>query len=118
MAAPERRTPGPQPAASARLRQRRLALQQRSTELRERLARHSVALEPAFDAAQSARDGWRWLRERPWVPAGVALLLVWRRPRAVWRGALLVWRGWRVWQRYGPLVQRGAGLFARAAARR
>lgn len=105
-------------AASVRLRQRRLALQQRSAELRERLARHGAALEPAFGWAERTQAGWRWLREHPWVPAGAALLLVWRRPRALWRGALLVWRGWRVWQRYGPQVQRWAGLFAREAARR
>lgn len=107
------------PPLRERLRQRQQALQQRSAELRERLALHGAALEPAFAGAEALRDGWRWTRAHPWVPAAVALLLVLRRPRVLWRGAWLGWRAWRLWQRYGARWQAWAGWLAawRAAGR-
>lgn len=98
--------------ARARLAARRRALQQRSAELRERLALHGEALAPAFGWADRAREGWRWMRAHPWVPLAGAALLVLRRPRVLWRGAWLAWRGWRVWQRYGPLWRRWLGADA------
>lgn len=86
--------------ARQRLAARRQALQQRSTELRERLAMHGAALAPAMDWADRAREGWRWMRAHPWVPVAGAAVLLLRRPRMVWRGVWWMWRGWRLWQRY------------------
>ncbi|MDM7456672.1 MAG: YqjK family protein [Tepidimonas sp.] len=92
--------------AHDRLAARRHALQQRSAELRERLAMHSAALAPAIGWADRAREGWRWLRTHPWVPLAGAVVLVLRRPRMVWRGGWWVWRAWRLWQRYSPWLSR------------
>jgi hypothetical protein len=94
-----------------RLAARRQALLQRSGELRERLALQGRALQPAFGWADQAREGWRWLQAHPWVGLVAAAVLVWRRPRAVWRGAWLVWRGWRLWQRWAPLRDRLSPLW-------
>ncbi|TSE26871.1 YqjK-like protein [Tepidimonas sediminis] len=98
------RPPGPEvPAgAQARLAARRAALLQRSAELRERLALHAAALEPALAAADSVREGWRWLRAHPWVPLAAAGVLLLRRPRRLFGLVLLAWRGWRLWRRVPP----------------
>lgn len=87
---------GPDGGASVRLARRRAALVQRSGELRERLAWHAQGLQPAFEAADHLRRGWRWLRAHPgWVLLGATVLL-WRRPRRVLSWA---WLGWRLWRR-------------------
>ena len=77
-------------------------LLQRSAELRERLALHGAALQPALAAADSVRAGWRWLRAHPWLPLAAAGLLAWRRPRRLLGLARLAWRGWRLWRRVPP----------------
>jgi hypothetical protein len=82
-----------------RLAQRRRALLQRSSELRERLAMQGAAIAPAAVWIDQVRSGWRWLRARPWIATGLVLLLVWRRPRAAGRVAFMIWRGWRWWRR-------------------
>ena len=87
------------------LRQRRQALEHRSTVLRERLTRHSLALAPAFDAAERVRSTGRWLRDHPWWPALLAGLWVLRGPRRAlrwgWRlarGGRWVWRLVQTWR--------------------
>ncbi|MEW6694075.1 YqjK-like protein [Tepidimonas thermarum] len=93
------------PDLRERLAARQHTLQQRSAELRERLAGHAVALAPAFTWADRARDGWRWVRAHPWVPLALTGVLVLRRPRLLWRGLRLSWRGWRLWLLYGGMVR-------------
>lgn len=86
---------------------RRLELVHRSGVLRERLAGHGAALQPAFVVAEQARDAGRWLRDHPWVPALAAVAVLLRRPRRglrwgwqLFRGGRWLWRVSRTWQ--GP----------------
>lgn len=100
-------TPGPQASRmnrplAQRLAVRRAALLQRSAELRERLAWHGVALQPAFVAADGVRAGWVWLRAHPWLPLVAAGAVVLWRPRRLLTLAVLAWRGWRLWRRVPP----------------
>lgn len=91
--------------ARATLWRRRVELVHRSGALRDRLAVHGAALQPAFGVAEQALGTGRWLRAHPWVPAVVALWLALRRPRQtlgwgmkLFRGGRWMWRMARVWQ--------------------
>ncbi len=78
---------------------RRLELEHRSGVLRDRMAEHALALQPAFTAADRVRAVGAWASRHPWVPALLAGLWLAKRPRKVlgwgWRlakGGLWVWR--------------------------
>lgn len=78
---------------------RSAALQQRSTALRQAVARDSQVLRPPLALADQVLAGGRWLKAHPqWLGVGVAVLVVWR-PRRAWRLAARLWGGWRLWRR-------------------
>jgi hypothetical protein len=74
---------------------RRQELLHQSSELRDRLQRHAEGLAPVLCGADRAWATGLWLRDHPLVPAAALLLLVWRRPRALWHWGR---RGWSAWQ--------------------
>jgi hypothetical protein len=70
---------------------RRLELVNESTRLRDRMAVHACAVGPVFQWADQLRSGVQWLKVHPWVPALAGFLLLWRRPRTVWRWGSRLW---------------------------
>ncbi|HEX5804846.1 MAG TPA: YqjK family protein [Macromonas sp.] len=91
-------------AAAVARQQRRWQLEQRSAELRVKLASHAQAVTPALAWADRARQGSRWLKSHPWIPLGVAVLLLLRRPRRALRWGTRAWGLWKT-------VQRARGLW-------
>lgn len=86
---------------------RRLELEHRSGVLRERMATHAQALQPAFTAADRVRAAGRWVSQHPWVPAVLAGVWMLLRPRQVvgwgwrlFRGGRWAWRLAQTWRRY------------------
>ncbi len=79
---------------------RRLELEHRSGVLRDRMASHGQALQPAFHAADRVRAVGAWAIRHPWVPALLLGLWMAKRPRKVlgwgWRLAKGGWWVWRV----------------------
>lgn len=73
-------------------------LQMQSTAQRAALAVAGVGVAPLFAAADTVRDGVRWLVRNPiWVVGAVAVLFV-ARPRrmARWvRRGIVAWQAWR-----------------------
>jgi hypothetical protein len=92
-----------------RLWQRQAELVHRSGVLRERLAAHAQALAPAMAAADRVRDTASWMRAHPWVPLGLGLLWLWRRPRRGLRWTWKAWQGWRWWMRQRRAWAAGRG---------
>lgn len=90
---------------------RRLELVNESSQLRERLVVHGRAMAPALVWADQARAGVQWLKAHPWVPALAGVLLLWRRPRLVWR-----WGG-RLWAASG-LVRRAVAAWQAFAVKK
>ena len=87
---------------------RRLELVSESSQLRDRLAALSRAVDPIFVWADQARAGVQWLKAHPWVPALAGFLLLWRRPRAAWSWGSRLWaagglvrRALALWQAFG-----------------
>ena len=97
-------------ARRQRLLERRLALVQESSQLRERLVQHAHAAQPWLERAVQVRAAWHWMRQHPLVPAALALAVLWWRPCWVWRWGWRLWGGWRWWQqsqhRWQPWWQR------------
>lgn len=84
--------------AALELALRKQRLQIAGERLRADFGRYAAGLAPAFDAADCAVYGTRWLRRNPQlvVAAGVALVVA--RPKRAWRWgrrAFLAWQGWR-----------------------
>lgn len=79
--------------------QRRWALEQRSSELRERLTAHAQTFAPLWTAAERTRQGVGWLKRHPVVPLAVAALLLLRRPRRMVRWGGRLWALWGSAQR-------------------
>lgn len=84
---------------------RRIELEHRSGVLRERLAQHAHALQPAAAAVDTAHTAARWVGQRPWVPALLLGVLAWRRPRSavgwgwrLYRGGRWAWQMAQAWQ--------------------
>lgn len=73
-------------------------LQMQSTTQRAALAVAGAGVAPLFAAADTVRDGFRWLVRNPvWVVGGVAVLVV-AQPRrmARWvRRGIVAWQAWR-----------------------
>lgn len=84
---------------------RRQALVLRSATLRVELTQQVSVLERPLALADEVRFCWRWLRQNPEVPVGIAVALVVARPSRAWRWAR---RGWGVWR----LVRRARSLLA------
>lgn len=97
-------------ARRQRLLERRLALVQESSELRECLVKHTRAAQPWLERAAQARATWQWMCHHPLVPAVLVLAVLWWRPRWMWRWGWRLWGGWRWWQqsqyRWQPWLQR------------
>lgn len=100
-------------AGQQRRLQQRWLLEQRSAELRDRLATHTEAISPLFAWADRARRGAHWVRRHPLVPLAVALLLLWRRPRRVVRWGSRLWALWGTVQRVRGVWQAWRGASAR-----
>jgi len=83
--------------------ERQAQLQQRSSQLRQRLGEDAQVLQAPLALADQVRSGWRWLKAHPeWVGAGVVLLVVLRprrMPRLLWRLGSTTWTGWQLWRR-------------------
>lgn len=74
-------------------------LQLKSAEQRGALMAAAARLAPAFAAADSVRNGIRWLRRHPeWVAGGLVTLLV-VRPRALLRLAQRSFFAWQLWRK-------------------
>lgn len=76
---------------------RRALLVQRAADERQRLAQAALPLAPAWRRAERGLQIWRELRQRPWLLALPAAVMLWWRPRgtlslltampALWRAA-------------------------------
>ena len=69
---------------------------------RRRLGASVIPLAQALGWVERGIAAGAWLRGRPWVLLGPAALLLWWRPRGLWRvvgGASALWRGGRSLQR-------------------
>lgn len=100
------------------LEQRQLALLARSAELRAGLSDDLARLQAPLAVADTAQQGWRWLREhREAVLVGGALLAL-LRPRRTLRWLT---RGWWLWQsarRWRPWLEAGLRVASRYGASR
>jgi hypothetical protein len=94
---------------SMRLAERRAVLLQRSTDLRGRLERDAVVLQPVFSTADRVQDAWRWAQEHTeWLLLGGLGVLLWR-PRQLFRTGMRAWTLWltaRRWQKMLPALLR------------
>ena len=74
-------------------------LQIASETLRAEFGLYATGLTPAFNGADTAVEGARWLRRNPQlvVAAGVALVVI--QPKRAWRWARRAFVGWQVWRK-------------------
>jgi hypothetical protein len=93
-------------AAALELALRKQRLQIASETLRGDFGRFAAGLAPAFNAADCAVEGARWVQRNPQVliAAGVALLVA--RPSRAWRWARRAFLGWQAWRRLRDFVDR------------
>lgn len=84
---------------------RRAELQQRSAGLRQKLVRHTAALQPLFGVVEQARQAAVFVRQRPWLPVLVVGVLFFRQPRRLLRWVWKGWAGWRVLMKWRHLWQ-------------
>lgn len=84
------------------LKKQRLQLQ--SSELRNELVVYGRGIEPAFTAADLARQGWLWLRARPAILVTIGVALVVARPRLVFRWGRRAWVGWQTVSHWRGLI--------------
>lgn len=76
---------------------RRGQLIERSAQLRQRLAEHSLGVARVCAVADRVGDGAQQVRAHPeWVFGGV-LALVALKPRRIWRWGRVALVGWRTW---------------------
>lgn len=77
---------------------RKQRLQFESTGLRRSLATDLAGLAPIAGGMDRLRSGWSWLKTHPQIVVGVAVALLFARPRAAlrWtRRGFIAFRAWR-----------------------
>jgi len=75
-----------------------------SKHLREKFERNGRGVEPAFQVADLAVAGVRWVKRHPEVVVGVAVAFVVARPKTVWRVGRWVYAGWGTWKPISELL--------------
>lgn len=81
------------------LRKQRLVM--RSDTLREAIAADTAPLLPLFTASDKVVDGFHWLKARPGVVAGIAVVAAVLRPKTIFRWGrrgLFAWKAWQTLQ--------------------
>lgn len=86
------------------LTQKKQRLLARSADLCDRMGTHAEGLAPLFRAANRLREAGTVLRRHPEWVVGAVVVVVFARPRFVWRWVQRGFVGWRMWKSVRQLL--------------
>jgi hypothetical protein len=85
---------------------RKQRLQIASESLRAEFGRYAAGLAPAFNAADCAVEGVRWLRRHPQLVVATTVALLVIRPKLAWRWGRRAFVGWQAWRKMRVFLER------------